>query len=162
MSKNDNYAVELAILLLRKMADKMEEEPEFAEQLLEEVKALRKKQAKQLKKSEKTVKANSKSPAAIKKSVPETQPTDLKEKADISPVDLPDIYAVYLKGQEEGLRTCLEGYDLASLRGVVKKNHLDPSGKVIKRKSIPNMITFIVDITKKRLSQGDAFRTSGE
>lgn len=161
MSKYDDYTIELAVLLLRKMADKMEEDADFAYQVLDEAKALRQsraKQVKQLKNSSGDI-SSLPSESAAKKPVAKAKRSEVKVNKESSIGELPDIYAIYMEGKEEGLRNCLEGYEPQILAGIVSKNHLDPSGKVRRWKSKLRIIDFIVETTKKRLSQGDAFRS---
>lgn len=159
MSKNDEYTMDLAILLLRKMADKMEAEPDFAEQLLNEVKALRKKKDQELKKKIKSVGSGSEPPQAPPKAIPGNKKPASQQETNKALSELPDIYAVYMRGQEDGMRSCLEGYELEDLRRIVAQNRLDPSGKVRKWKRKPMVVEFIIETTQKRLSQGEAFKS---
>lgn len=160
MSKYDDYTIDLAVFLLRKMADKMEDDPVFARQVLDETKALRNKRIKEAKKQ--NLQPASKpleSEATSKKSGSKVEKIGLTGKKSNTPDNLPDIYAIYREGKEEGLRTYLEECDVDFLKRIVSKNHLDPSGKVRRWKPKPKIINFIVETTIKRLSQGDAFRT---
>jgi hypothetical protein len=153
MSKYDDYTIDLAIFLLRQMADKMEDDPVFARQVLDEAKALRNKKIKEGKKQ------NLQPASKTLESEATSEKSGSTGKVSSTPDNLPDIYAIYREGKEEGLRSYLEECDLDFLKRIVSKNHLDPSGKVRRWKPKPKIINFIVETTIKRLSQGDAFRT---
>lgn len=135
--------------MLRRMADKMEEDPVFAQQILGESKAIR--QA-GLKKSTKA--GNKQAHKAPSKLTSEPLP-EMSEKA----VALPDIYALYIEGKEERLRDCLEQCEPEILKAIVSKNHLDPSGKVIRWKTKKKLVEFIISTVDNRLAQGDAFKS---
>lgn len=162
MSKYDDFAVELTVVLLRKIADRMEDDPVFAQEAVEEARAIREAKLKQLKKMQKASKiAESKLVGEGKNQTQGTgeRSSPGKKFKETATPEIPEIYAIYMTGEEQELRYSLEQYELEVLRGIVSKNHLDSSGKVRKWKTRSKIIDFIVDTVKNRLSQGDAFKS---
>ena len=69
----------------------------------------------------------------------------------------PDPFALYRAQGENGLRTALEGMELATLRAIVRERRLDPARISARWTTRERVIGLIVDQVKARANHGHAF-----
>lgn len=64
----------------------------------------------------------------------------------------------YHQGGEEGLRRTLDSYDVDELKGIIRRRHLDATGRSRSWKGKGRLVDLIVQAAEARANQGEVFR----
>ncbi|SDO56851.1 hypothetical protein SAMN04487897_1174 [Paenibacillus sp. yr247] len=133
--KDADFRKQLSSIFI-KLAERIEQDEQFAHWLFEGTTFLA---------SDKSSKRKKMSPVSEQQSVP----------LDKRP--LPDIYTIYSKEGAEALRDLLYTYETETLKEMVLENGLDPVRKVRRWKTRDKILAYIIEVVSKQMSKGKAF-----
>lgn len=127
--KSDKHRQYVA-LVLRRLANRIEKDPELARFLFGDREAMQ--------------------PVTLHQDQPQPKAKN-KNTVDV------DVFSMLQTTGVDGFAVQLDRYDLASLRSIISAYGLDPSQKVRRWKTKEKVIAFIVEAVRKRMAQGSAF-----
>jgi hypothetical protein len=127
--KKSHFRRQLSSIFI-KMAQKIEEDEEFARFIFSEIE-----------------------PLFVKNE--RSKRTEQNESKYLS--SIPDLFSIYLQQGTEGLRQRLENFEVHVLKDIILAYGLDPTRKVRRWRAKEKIINFIIEVVTKQMSKGKAF-----
>jgi hypothetical protein len=127
--KKSHFRMQLSSIFT-KIAQKIEEDEEFARSIFSEIE-----------------------PLFVKNE--RSKRTEQHESQHLS--SIPDLFAIYLQQGTEGLRQRLENFEVHVLKEIILAHGLDPTRKVRRWRAKERIINFIIEVVTKQMSKGKAF-----
>jgi hypothetical protein len=118
--------------ILKRIAQKIEQDEEFARLIFSEIE-----------------------PLFVK--VKNERSKRTKQNESQHPSSIPDLFSIYLQQGTEGLRQCLENFEVQMLKEMILAHGLDPARKVRRWRVKERIINFIIEVITKQMSKGKAF-----